>query len=103
MDDQQWKAIRPGIARLRAAILGIAFGILFGVGLFVVTAWLVVRGGPNIGQHLSLLGNYYPGYTVTWTGAFVGLVYGALTGGAIGYSTAWLYNTVALRRMDHVK
>ena len=95
--------MRPFIVRLRAKFLGVAFGTLMGVGLFLVTVWLVVRGGPNVGQHLSLLANYYPGYSVTWGGAVLGLVYGGITGGALGYLTAWLYNTIALRRLDRQK
>ncbi len=100
MDDEQWKVIRPAIARLRASMMGVVFGALFGVGLFLATAWLVLRGGTNVGQHLSLLGNYYPGYSVTWGGAFVGLIYGCLTGGLLGYVVAWLYNTISLKRLD---
>jgi hypothetical protein len=100
VDDQQWKAIRPAIVRLRATFLAVAFGTLAGVGLFVATAWLVLKGGPNVGQHLSLLGNYYPGYSVSWGGAILGFVYGAATGGAIGYVVAWVYNTVVLKRLD---
>jgi hypothetical protein len=66
-----------------------------GFGLFAATLWLVIKGGPNVGQNLSLLRAYYPGYTVTWTGAFVGLAYGALTGALLGWWVAWLYNVLA--------
>lgn len=86
--------IATAIARMRAGIMAIVCGLLAGSGLLVATAWLVVRGGPNVGQHLVLLRNYLPGYSVTWSGAFLGFVYGALAGGAAGWLTAWVYNGI---------
>lgn len=94
----QWEVARPFIARLRASVMAIVFGTLLGGGLFLATAWLVVRGGEVVGPHLSLLGNYYPGYTVTWGGSFLGLVYGFLTGAVTGWVVTYLYNLIALRR-----
>ena len=41
---------------------------------------LLIKGGPVIGPHLGLIGNYLPGYTVSWQGAFVGLVEGVVRG-----------------------
>jgi hypothetical protein len=86
--------IRSAVARLRAGVMGIVCGMFAGTGLLVATAWLVVRGGRNVGQHLSLLRHYLPGYSVTWTGAIIGFLYGAVVGGAIGWLTAWIYNRV---------
>ncbi|MDB4973031.1 MAG: hypothetical protein JWN48_1372 [Myxococcaceae bacterium] len=100
MDDRQWQLVRPALVRLRASITAAVFGSVAGMVLFVSTAWLVIQGGEEVGKHLSLLSNYYPGYTVTWTGAFVGLFYGALTGTVLGYTVAWVYNVVSLRRFD---
>jgi len=90
--------IATAIARLRAGIMAIVCGLLAGSGLLVATAWLVLRGGPNIGQHLILLRNYLPGYSVTWPGAGLGFVYGALLGGVAGWLTAWVYNRIVQLR-----
>jgi len=90
--------LRRAVARLRAVVMAVTFGMVGGVGLFIATAWLLVRGGENVGQHLGLLSNYLPGYSVTWGGAVVGLLYGALVGAVIGAAIAWTYNTVALIR-----
>jgi len=87
--------ISTTIARLRAGIMAVVCGMLAGSGLMVATLWLVLRGGPNVGQHLVLLRNYLPGYSVTWSGALLGFVYGALVGGAVGWLTAWVYNRIA--------
>ena len=86
--------IHSAVARLRAGVMAIVCGMLSGVGLMVATVWLVIRGGPNVGEHLGLLGHYLPGYSVTWPGVCLGFVYGAAIGGAIGWVTAWIYNKV---------
>jgi hypothetical protein len=78
--------------------MAVTFGLAGGTVLFVATAWLVIRGGDPVGPHLGLLGIYFPGYAVTWVGAVLGFVYGALVGGASGWLLAWVYNSVADRR-----
>jgi hypothetical protein len=93
--DQELLLVARAIARLRAGIVAIVTAMVAGFALFIATLWLVIRGGPNVGQHLSLLQAYYPGYSVTWTGSFVGFAYGALTGAVLGWCVAWLYNLLA--------
>lgn len=90
--------IESAVARMRAGILAIVFAMLCGTGLFVATAWLLIKGGENVGATLNLLGNYLPGYAVTWPGAFLGLVYGAAIGGATGWLLARIYNRLARGR-----
>lgn len=97
-DDAEWDVIQSSVASLRASIMAVVFGMVGGIGLFVATVWLLVRGGEDVGVTLSLLRNYYPGYSVTWVGAFVGLCYGALTGAVLGYAIAFIYNLVARKR-----
>ena len=97
--DRQVELVRAAIARLRAGIMAIVFGMVGGVTIFVATAWLLIRGGEKVGQHLSLLSHYFPGYTVTWGGALLGFFYGALLGALMGWSVAWIYNRIADRRI----
>ncbi|MCC6139560.1 MAG: hypothetical protein IT389_02970 [Nitrospira sp.] len=82
------------IARVKADALALVCGLIGGLSLFVMTAWLVLKGGPQPGQHLQLLSNFFVGYSVTWTGAFVGLLYGVFTGGAAGWLVGRMYNAV---------
>ena len=82
------------IARLRAGILAIVFGLISGTGLMVATLWLVVRGGPRVGQHLVLLNQYFPGYDVTWLGSIVGFLYAGAIGAITGWLIGRLYNFV---------
>lgn len=83
------------VARLQARALALVGAVLGGAGLFLVTAWLLLKGGPRVGPHLQLLGQYLYGYSVTWPGAFVAFVYGALLGALIGWLIGVLYNLVA--------
>lgn len=92
------RLVRASIVRLRARVTALVFACAGGVGLFVATAWLVIRGGPRVGEHLLLLNNYFPGYEVTWVGSFLGLFYGAGLGAVVGWLLAWLYNVLADRR-----
>jgi hypothetical protein len=84
--------LRASIRKLRSGIMAVVFGMTSGMGLFLATIWLVIRGGPVVGPHLGLLGNYFPGYTVTWSGAVIGFFYAAAVGALIGWLVAWIYN-----------
>jgi hypothetical protein len=90
--------ISRAIARIRTGALAIVCAMMGGVGLFVMTAWLLIKGGSQVGQHLQLLSNYFIGYSVTWWGCIVGLFYGALFGGSIGWAVGTIYNKVIKMR-----
>lgn len=89
------QAVRRAVLRLNAQAWGTAFGLLFGTGLMVATLVLVARGGPDVGQHLGLLANYFPGYRVTTLGAFIGFVYGFVLGYITGRLVGVIYNRFA--------
>ena len=78
--------------RLNGRAWGIAIGLLFGLGLFVATNILVLRGGPQVGPHLGLLGVYLPGYSVTFLGSLIGFVYLFVIGYGIGRLIGIVYN-----------
>jgi hypothetical protein len=67
-------------------------GILSGFLLFAFTLLDVARG---IGHTLRLLSALCPGYSVTYLGSLVGLVYGFVSGALIGAAFCWLYNRFA--------
>jgi hypothetical protein len=79
--------------RVDRVALGLSVGALGGLGLFVATLALVLAGGPVVGPTLGLLGQYFPGYSVTGLGSWVGLFYG-FVGGFVG---GWLF--AVLRNM----
>lgn len=86
--------INRALARIRTGALAIVCAMVGGVGLFVMTVWLLIKDGPHVGQHLQLLSNYFIGYSVTWPGSVIGLFYGALCGGAIGWAVGAIYNGI---------
>lgn len=97
--DDELHLITSAVARLRARIAAIAGGMMGGTLLAVATAWLVIRGGVDVGAHLGLLRYYFPGYRVTWWGVLFGFLYGAASGALVGWSFASLYNLVRDRRL----
>jgi hypothetical protein len=88
------QAIRRGFERASQHGWGLALGILAAMGLFLATAVLVVKGGPDPGPHLGLLSEYFPGYRVTWLGAFVGACYGFFLGYGAGRTIGAVYNLI---------
>ncbi len=92
--DEDEREVVRAVARLHAGALARVGALIGGVGVFVMTAWLLVKGGPNVGAHLQLLNQYFYGYSVTWAGCFVGLLYGALAGAAVGWCIGAVYNLV---------
>lgn len=83
--------------RLNARAWGIAFGLLAGFGLLVATWVLVLKGGPDVGAHLGLLRNFFPGYSVSFGGGLVGFVYGFVSGYVFGRIVGAVYNRVVPR------
>jgi protoporphyrinogen oxidase len=85
-------------ALLQAAVrfnlrIGIVIcGVLTGAGLWLATVYLLLKDGEEVGAHLGLLAAIFPGYAVTWSGAWVGFfwgfVLGALSSGVIFSSYA---------------
>lgn len=89
------EALEKAIRKLNTRAWGMTIGLVFGLGLFVATNILVVKGGPNVGQHLSLLGVYFPGYRVTFFGSLVGFVYAFVVGYGVGSLVGTIYNRLA--------
>jgi len=82
------------IVRFNSVMMGIVSGLLVGIVIFVATLWLVIKGGRRVGEHLSLLSHFFPGYSVTLLGSFVGLAYGLVVGFLIGFIIGRLYNYI---------
>jgi len=86
--------LERAVLLLNGNILGLVLGILTGLGIFIGTNFLVLKGGPSVGQHLGLLRVFFRGYSVTFIGSFIGLIYGLITGYIAGFVIAWLYNFI---------
>lgn len=86
------QSVQAAIRRLNARAWGISLGLVLGLGLLGATVFLVAKGGPNVGAHLNLLGNYFPGYSVSYGGAFIGFVYAFVLGYGLGRVVGTVYN-----------
>lgn len=70
--------------------LGLAGGILWGVSIFLMT---LIGIHFDYGQSFfTLLKDIYPGYSVSYIGGLIGLVYGFVDWFIGLYILAWLYN-----------
>lgn len=72
------------LLRINARASGIASGAVFGLGLCFATLVLVWKGGGDVGQHLNRLSYVLPGYSVSYGGAVLGLIYGFFIGYGLG-------------------
>jgi len=96
----EMREVSQVVVRLHATVLAVVGAVVTGMGLFIITVWLVLTGGAQMGVHLQLLKHYFIGYSVSWSGSLLGLWYGALTGGVMGWSVGKIYNGVLLMRQD---
>ena len=84
--------VAQAFARLNGRAWGVACGLVAGLGLLVATWALVLQGGAKVGPHLSLLSNYFPGYSVSVLGGLLGFVYAFVVGYAFGRVIGSVYN-----------
>ncbi len=87
--------LERAVILLNGRLLGIVLGFLFGIGLFLATNFLVLKGGPHVGAHLGLLGQFFPGYRVTFWGSVVGFWYMFVVGLILGIVLGAVYNKIA--------
>ena len=83
-EERQFEDVARQSARLNTIVVGFTTGIMCGALVFVATIWLVIKGGDSVGPHLSLLSQYFPGYSVTGAGSLVGLAWGFVFGAVAG-------------------
>ena len=80
-------------APLHKKAFGIAVGVAGALLMFLLTAVYLLREPPRpIG--IALLSQFFAGYSVTWTGALVGTLWGFAVGFVIGWFVAFCRNLV---------
>ncbi len=72
--------------------LGIAGGIIWGVAMLLLTWLSMITGYATI--FLSLMVDIYPGYSVSFFGSIIGLVYGFIDAFVFLFLLGWLYNFI---------
>ena len=76
--------LQGAFARYDPLALGISLGVVMGLGMFLVTAALLLQGGEPLGPNLSLLGAYFLGFEVSWRGALLGTLEAMIGGFFLG-------------------
>ena len=69
--------------------LGIAGGIIWGLSMFTCTILAIYCGYST--KFLNVMASIYPGFTISWGGAFLGLVYGFFDLFIGLFLLGWLY------------
>jgi protoporphyrinogen oxidase len=86
--------LAAAFARYDSLALGLALAIVSGVGLFLTTAWVLLRAERDSTEMLSRVGQYLLGYDVSWGGAMLGLIGAGVFGFVVGFGVAWLINLI---------
>jgi hypothetical protein len=84
------------VGRIRIFDSALACGCFFGLVLMLATWWLVLKHHPGeaLGANLGRLGQFLPGYSVSWVGGLVGFAYLTLLGATAFACVGWLYNRI---------
>jgi len=75
---------------LRKRALGMALGIILGLAILLGTWWLLLWDSP--GEIFSKLASFCIGYSYSWGGAVIGMIWGFAYGFIAGVLIAWIYD-----------
>jgi ABC-type dipeptide/oligopeptide/nickel transport system permease subunit len=92
--DLEDKTLVRAILRFSGNLLGLVFGTIGALVVFLATNWLLIKGGDPVGPHLSLLSQFFIGYSVTFVGSLIGAAYAFVSGYLAGLIVAYVYNGV---------
>jgi hypothetical protein len=93
--DRREMIVTWAFARLDVRAFVVASAAIAAAFLLVLTLALVIKGaapGVPVGPHLAQLAVFFPGYTVTAGGAFLGAAYASVFGGVSGFALAVVWN-----------
>ena len=79
--------------RLNVKAFAITCGLVWGLGLFCLTWWIIAFEGTSMGP--TLIGKLYRGYTISPTGSVIGSVWAFFDGLIGGAVFAGVYNRLA--------
>lgn len=76
--------------RLDVKAFAFTCGVIWLVGIFVLTWWIIAFEGST--GDPTIIGRVYRGYTISPLGSVIGLIWGFVDGLIGGAIFAWLYN-----------
>lgn len=86
------RLINLTITGLDRVALGVAVGAVASLGLTTATVILLLKSGDRVGHTMNVLGQFLPGYSVSWLGALLGLLDAFVYGYAFGWAFAVIRN-----------
>lgn len=81
--------------KLNVKALALTSGIMWGIGVFILTWWIIISSG--VTNETTMIGRVYLGYRISPLGSVIGLVWAFADGLICGAIFAWLYNLIAAR------
>jgi hypothetical protein len=78
--------------RLNVKAFALSFALIWGLGLFFLTWWIMWFEGAS--HEPTLIGLIYRGYNISPKGSVLGLIWGFIDGLIGGAIFAWLYNRI---------
>ena len=81
--------------KLNLKAFALTTGLLWGLGLFFFTWWIILLEGAT--GEITLIGRLYPGYCISPVGSVIGLAWAFVDGLVGGAIFAWLYNFLLIR------
>jgi len=78
--------------KLNIKAFALSCGIIWGLGLFCFTWWIIAFDGAS--GEPTLIGRLYRGYAISPIGSLIGLVWAFFDGLIAGAIFAWLYNRI---------
>lgn len=82
--------------KLNIRAFALACGLLWGLGLFALTWWIILFDGSIAGP--TFLGRIYRGFEITPIGSVIGLAWALVDGLVGGAIFAWLYNVFVCQK-----
>lgn len=86
-------ALMATFSPLHKSAFGIATGLVSGLAILALTAFHVLVN-PSGGPDLSLLNQFFYGYSVSWTGGAIGVFWAGFAGFVMGWFAAFVRNLV---------
>lgn len=81
--------------KLQVRAFALTCGLVWGFGVFISTWWIILFDGPSADP--TLLGRFYPGFSISAVGSIIGLIWALADGVIDGAIFAWLYNRLTDR------
>ena len=87
--------------KLSIKSFALACGLVWGLGIFVLTWWIIAFDGAT--GEITLIGKIYRGYCITPLGSIAGLIWGFFDGVIGGAVFACLYNFLSVKLKSGAK